>query len=354
MADATPAARPAADTPLAAATDARSAGVSLLTHALPADSTREIGEDAALLEWVVQKLQLVLLGCMLSLGCERLPVPPSSGDAQAAGARDAHVASDVQQSSDAGFAEPVGCTKIDLLFVIDNSASMADEQANLAQNFPKFIALLQQFRDGQVDFRIGVTTTAFPASVLSFQIQSGAQGALLQTSDMPQRWLTSDDPQLTKHFETLATVGTNGAGDEQPLKAARASVVDRVADGTNAGFLRDDALLAMVIITDEDDQSTDGTGPLDPGNPIPISSFLKSFDEVKGGRTHWTAAVIAGPVAPSCTSRFGAAVFAGRLLAFDEAAQGNVVFSSICTGDLSTGLSDALYGFVTACQGYLI
>src|SRR3984957_3734874 len=51
----------------------------------------------------------------------------------------------------------------DILWVVDNSGSMAREQDQLAASFPKFFAYLQE---AQLDYRIGVTTTdvtTFPA-----------------------------------------------------------------------------------------------------------------------------------------------------------------------------------------------
>src|SRR5262245_57636987 len=48
------------------------------------------------------------------------------------------------------------CEKIDVLFVIDNSGSMGQEQANLTANFPMFIQVLN---DSGLDYRVGVTTT---------------------------------------------------------------------------------------------------------------------------------------------------------------------------------------------------
>src|SRR5688500_10837964 len=47
-------------------------------------------------------------------------------------------------------------SKVDVLWVIDNSGSMAEEQENLARNFQSFIEL---FTRGAVDYRIAVTTT---------------------------------------------------------------------------------------------------------------------------------------------------------------------------------------------------
>src|SRR4051794_8019943 len=52
--------------------------------------------------------------------------------------------------------DALGCTKMDVLFVIDNSGSMGEEQTNLVANFPMFISVLDQ---SGLDYRVGVTTT---------------------------------------------------------------------------------------------------------------------------------------------------------------------------------------------------
>ena len=48
---------------------------------------------------------------------------------------------------------------VDLLFVIDDSPSMADKQANLAANFPNFINVLNTIQGGLPDVHIGVVTS---------------------------------------------------------------------------------------------------------------------------------------------------------------------------------------------------
>jgi hypothetical protein len=234
---------------------------------------------------------------------------------------------------------------MDVLFVIDNSKSMQQEQANLAQNIPAFIGALRMFRNGTADFRIGLTTTSAPTSSI-LDPAPNAAGALLKTQDMKDLWLESDDPKLEEHFAALAQVGTAGSLREEPLNALRAALTDRVTDGRNAGFLRADAFLAMVIITDEDDTSTR------PGSsePVPVGDFVSTFDHVKGARLDWQAAVIAGGTAPRCTSSFGEAVFAARLQDFVSTAQGSGVFSSICAGDLSVALKDSISAFDQGCN----
>src|SRR5437667_3540080 len=49
--------------------------------------------------------------------------------------------------------------KVDILFVIDNSFSMKQEQDNLARNLPAFIDKLRNIQGGLPDVHIGVVTT---------------------------------------------------------------------------------------------------------------------------------------------------------------------------------------------------
>ena len=52
--------------------------------------------------------------------------------------------------------QQVAASKIDVLWVVDNSPSMVEEQDNLAQNFNQFLGFLTR---AQTDFHIAVTTT---------------------------------------------------------------------------------------------------------------------------------------------------------------------------------------------------
>src|SRR5215211_6641760 len=48
---------------------------------------------------------------------------------------------------------------VDILFVVDNSSSMREEQGNLSRNFPRFIEALSQIEGGLPDVHIGVVST---------------------------------------------------------------------------------------------------------------------------------------------------------------------------------------------------
>ena len=115
------------------------------------------------------------------------------------------------------------------------------------------------------------------------------------------------------------------------------------------------ALLATVILTDEDDYSredNDFTIPSDDCDGVdwvqPVTRYMSALDTLKGARGRWATAVIAGQTA--CKSGFGDAKAAKRLQDFVKKTGATGVFSSICTGDLSTALQDALTTFNAACM----
>ena len=261
------------------------------------------------------------------------------------------------------------CNKMDLVFVVDDSASMDAEQSNLATNFPAFASLLSSYTTGDgdpIDYRIAVTTTGknFTMTVGGIPItEHGPNGAFQNNCGLTKRWLEPSDPDMATTLACRANVGVNGSGTEMPLLMTKNALAARIADGTNAGFLRPDALLAVVILTDEDDSSIVADSvTVSTSNPEPTPTFqpaeLVSFlDQVKGNRTKWAAGVIAGPGPGQCTGSFGDAVEAKRLKTFVQLANARgstqAVFSSICTGDLTGGLQTALDTFQAACEGII-
>ena len=249
-----------------------------------------------------------------------------------------------------------GCTKMDILFIVDNSGSMEEEQTNLAQNFPKFIDVLNNYMTGAgvpLDYHVGLTTTSLsegaPPIPIPIPLPMGDDGALHDQAScgMTRPWIERTDNDPAGQFSCVAKVGTDGSGHEQPLSAAKLALNDRIADGKNAGFLRPDALLAVVILTDEDDQSTDASSM-----DIPVDQFIANFDTVKSGHDRWATAVIAGPTA--CMSTFGNAEEAVRLKDYVMKTGKQAVFSSICDGDLAKSLGDALMTFTAACDSFPI
>lgn len=260
------------------------------------------------------------------------------------------------------------CRKMDLIFVVDDSGSMAEEQANLGTNFPMFANLLNSYMIStgeMLDYRAAVTTTGVTASgtqtlppPFSMSVpfsQTGMDGRFRQVSGMTRPWLERTDPNMPATFAQAASVGTSGPGLEMQLRAMELAI----QPNTNPGFIRQDALLGVVILTDEDDCSFRQSSGITinglegcvgtPGIPAP-ADFLAPLDQVKGDRGRWAAAVIAAQTA--CTSSFGDAVEGVRLKQFQAASPQNIVFGDICAGNLQGALMQALDSFQAACENF--
>lgn len=253
------------------------------------------------------------------------------------------------------------CQKMDILFVIDDSVSMADEQAKLADNFPAFAETINSFTTesgAQLDWRVAVTTTGKDVRVVSqtplgnFTInEEGDNGAFRESNcgGADRRWIERADDSAVSDFQCRARVGDDGSSTEMPLETARLALTDRLAD-TNTGFLREDALLAIVIVTDEDDSSTTAdnlTVPLTGGAGDPITNYVSAFNTIARGANRWATAVIAAP--EPCGEKSAAA---DRLRDFVDAAGPRGKFSSICVNDLTPALLEALSTFDAACNEF--
>ncbi|MEX1361925.1 MAG: vWA domain-containing protein [Nannocystaceae bacterium] len=156
------------------------------------------------------------------------------------------------------------CGKVDFLFVIDNSGSMGDEQANLVANFPAFIDGIQNGLEDVESYHVGVVTTdtyttniagCQQLSSLVVQTPSGACGPYAEGAN----YMTEMD-DLATAFTCAALVGTSGSASERQMQATVEAVTEVEGDPgeCNEGFLREDSLLVIVIITDEPDNASTG------------------------------------------------------------------------------------------------
>lgn len=312
---------------------------------------------------------LALTGVLLVLGCAATVSPDPSGEADDGASPDAGTApvgdDPIEKPT------PEACDKMDIMFVIDNSGSMGGEQENLATNFPAFVDVLDTFvasDGGALDYRIAVTTSGVDKSwtktlpgipiPISEGNDGGDNGAFRQDCGMTRRWIERGDANVKDTFSCVAQVGTDGPAKEMQLEALNQAVTARVSDGVNSGFMRDDALLAVVVLTDEndcsrtDDNFTIGFEEDVCDNPTPVNQYVQVLDGVKGDRSRWATAVIAGVGPGDCSSDLGNAEEATRLIDFANQTGNNAVKSSICDGDLAGGLAAALDTFEQACETF--
>ena len=132
----------------------------------------------------------------------------------------------------------------DVLFVVDDSCSMEDEQEELADNFDNFI---QEFEGTNLDFHIGVTRG-------DLSMSESEWGVLEQLPD-GSRWIDADTADPVSSFNEIANVGAGGSGEcEMGLQASFSALTYQSNPGApNDGFYRADAMLTLVILSDEID-----------------------------------------------------------------------------------------------------
>ena len=167
--------------------------------------------------------------------------------------------------------------RADVLLVVDSSASMAGKQERLGAALQGSLPLLSAW--GSVHLAVVTTDLGAGGSAPAGCRPGGDDAALspVGAAAAPGCPGVSDGADyLSIDFTTgasnvaggdlgaalgcLPRVGTAGCAFEQPLEAAFRALSRRGAGGALAkgGFLRDDAVLVLVFVTDEDDCSTPG------------------------------------------------------------------------------------------------
>lgn len=221
-------------------------------------------------------------------------------------------------------------SKIDVLWIIDNSGSMAPRQENLAKNFQAFI---NEFTKNAVDYRIAVTTT----DIFKQQGKFVGNPAILS----PQT------PSVINSFAANVRVGVSGNPYEVGMEAARMSIEAqksvnavqvascKAACGTTPGcvsgcdtksefqFLRLDAYLYIIFVSDEDDKSAQD-----------VRYFYRYFETSKGignDGTVSTAAIMGDVPSNTCGATPGL-----KYQALSDLTGGAV--GSVCDSNFSTTL----------------
>lgn len=253
---------------------------------------------------------------------------------------------------DPGSQEAKPCVKIDLLFVVDNSSSMKQEQVNLVASFPTFVSEMQEQLKDAESLHIGVVSTdeyehnePLCADTLGALVTQtggeGASGAVCGPYAGGHRFMTEDD-DLPTAFTCAAQVGIDGSGDEMPIDAALAALgPDLASPGScNEQFMREDALLVLVIITDEEEDGSAGDPP----------QWFSAITGLKGGvETNIVVLSLIGPKNPACKD---AAEIGERLTEFTEMfTYGSV--GQICAANYQMFFHDAIAGIAEACDNFM-
>lgn len=201
----------------------------------------------------------------------------------------------------------------DILFVIDNSCSMAPEQDAIGRGFPSFIQIANS---GLLAYHIAVTTTDVSTG------DGSTEGRFVPLDPLRrrERIVTRQSiPTPLDHFSENAEVGVKGSGEERGIHAAYLALRPEVLEDHNANFIREHALLSLIFISDEEDQS-----------PESLEFYADHFASVKGGdRSRVTISGAIGPPPNGCTGGTGRASAAARYAELIDSFGG--IVESICT-----------------------
>lgn len=174
-------------------------------------------------------------------------------------------------------AMPTGnaCDRVDLVFALDGSSTMREEIMALVQEgFPAAVTRLREIGGGVEDYRVGVLD-ACPLQANFHSIGDDPESSNREDSidcmfQGGEPWMDFDSTALEQEFACVANVYTGDydpdgvynevctgsmEDEERPIKTAIEALTTFAAAGQpNEDFLRDDALLVVVAISDEDEE----------------------------------------------------------------------------------------------------
>jgi hypothetical protein len=280
---------------------------------------------------------------------------------------------------------------VDILFIIDNSGSMGEEQGNLAQNFAPFINTLEQ-DEVQANYRLGITTTdngnpwcgATTTPEAGALVLSSCQGRLThftftgtnpptvvediactdvcpygsaELDDLMKETATDLDPNPKRRpwlqnlegqtnlpdgvtaveaFQCFGPQGIDGCGFESHMESMYKSL-QRTKDSTEGsyGFLRENAILAIVVVTDEVDCS--------------YRNEFKEIFETSGNRVFWTDPDAPYPTSAVCWNAGVDCVGSGT---YDSCSPQDKDVNGNDTTDSSKAVLHPLQRYVDLVQGF--
>ncbi|MEP6652848.1 MAG: hypothetical protein ABJA82_05790, partial [Myxococcales bacterium] len=166
--------------------------------------------------------------------------------------------------------------KLDLLFMIDNSLSMDGSQNKLRARLPDFMKALTVLPEGVLDLHLAVISSSMGAGSFSNAGGSGCSHqhpgdddgsfqhpAICKALKPGETFIKAGpggnnfDGPIADLFGCVALLGSSGCGFEQQFASAERALqrATNPADPVNGNFLRQDALLGVVMLTNEDDCS---------------------------------------------------------------------------------------------------
>jgi hypothetical protein len=288
-----------------------------------------------------------------------------------------------------------GCDKVDFLFVVDNSISMGDEQDHLEASFPEFIATIQS--DVVDDYHVMVVDTdnedkwdeelaECHDSKCDGEDPGEACGIIPPQTEWPcgmlpaidecdpvlgagidhdgtddrnscniaggKRWFDDLQPNVANTFGCVANL-YDGNNPEQTMLAVTSALQPALVDpgGCNDGFLRDDAILVVTFISDEEDDTES------PGNPAQWHDTLLALKQ-----NNETAIVVLGLLGdtglpnaicpPDSMPGSTGGEYSPRLIEYVDSWGSRGLWGSVCSPNYGPFFEQAVALIDSACDEY--
>jgi len=272
-----------------------------------------------------------------------------------------------------GGGDDFACKHLDIVIAVDGSSSMNEEMAAMGREvFPGFADALLDISDGLDDYRVGVVdacadeptfnTSGEPGMPEECSQSDSDQGTRACDFASGQTWIEATPAtapaDVKAEFRCVGqidrvegsadlTVGTCSGDndDERPTQAAIAAL----QPGVNEGFLRDDAVLVVIAVTDEDEHT------------IPTRNAQQLYDQLVAAKGDVKDMVFLGigggpgGCSNQCPDNYGSADEARKLRNVTDLfiAEDRGVFWNLCDGDLGSGLAEALDVIEQACDDFV-
>lgn len=210
--------------------------------------------------------------------------------------------------------------KVDILWIVDNSSSMLKHQQNLSTQVPDLVTKLNSLK---MDYHMAVVTTSMGGT--------NPDGGRFIGSP---KFVTATTPDLINSLQSRMIVGEAGSNNERGLESMQNALSSTYLGNEGRGFFRDDALLVVIALSDEDDKSAVSN---------PSSYYANFLDGLKkpwvDGSRSWVFNFIG--VLPTSTNCKTFNDYAEAGLTFMDLVQtSGGVQESICNSNLSTAVSN--------------
>lgn len=202
--------------------------------------------------------------------------------------------------------------KVDIIWVVDDSSSMNNPQQKLAQTIPELVSVLNSLK---MDYRMVVTTTS---------LGSGYAGGTYVGNPAV---LTGSTPDLSNILQSRLLRGEMGNNLEEGLTSLQALLSPEHLAQNGAGFHREEALLLINVLSDEDDQSAGASSSVVQAMMNRLNTFKRPFRPGVGG---WLLNYIG--VTGTCMNGLGQYLIGQRYIDLAQASGG--ASFPICSANL--------------------